>query len=140
MIGMSAKSHPAVVTGAALCCRFAAAPVPSVRPKAMKPTNAATFSAARMLVTVRPGPTPTMCTRAATTIAELATSVWTENVSGTYGTGMTKSGAALAVPGMKRSRYSASTIALAAIAPEKPATNEVQPVRNPANPPYASRR
>ena len=30
MIGMSANSHPAMVTGAATCCRFAAVPVPTV--------------------------------------------------------------------------------------------------------------
>src|SRR5262245_31548294 len=103
MIGIKANSQPADVTGAA-SRRFADEPVPSVRPKAMNPTNAAIFSDAGTFVTVRPGPTPTMWTSAATTIAALATSVCTENVSGTYGIGTTRNGVLLAEPGMNRSR------------------------------------
>ena len=37
-------------------------------------------------------------------------------------------------PGTNRSRYAATPTAPAAIAPEKPATNDVQPVRNAARP------
>src|SRR5258708_24859094 len=42
--------------------------------------------------------------------------------------------------GAKRPTYAASTTALAAIAPEKPATNDVQPVRKAASRPKAARR
>ena len=42
---------------------------------------------------------------------------------------------AFAAPGTKRVTESASAIALAAIAPENPATNDVQPVRNAASGP-----
>ena len=63
-----------------------------------------------------------------------------DTMSGTNGTGIVKNGVASFAAGTKCPRYSASATALAAIAPEKPATNDVQPVRNPASGPYASRR
>ena len=54
--------------------------------------------------------------------------------------GRVTSGVASPAAGTNRPRYSARTTALAAIAPEKPATNDVQPVRNAASRPNASRR
>jgi hypothetical protein len=44
------------------------------------------------------------------------------------------------IAGIVRARYAAIPAALAAIAPENPATNEVHPERNPASGPNASRR
>ena len=70
----------------------------------MNPTKAATLRAARMLVTMPPGPRQRMCTNAAATIAALATSVCTENVSGSYGMGTTNRAVLLAAPGKNRSR------------------------------------
>src|SRR5688572_25549009 len=53
---------------------------------------------------------------------------------------MMKNGVESAAPGMNRSITKIRKIALAAIAPAKPATNDVHPVMNPARGPYASRR
>src|SRR5512145_1577201 len=53
---------------------------------------------------------------------------------------MARSGVSLATPGMKRLSVTIRKTALAARAPLKPATNEVQPVRKPARGPKASRR
>jgi hypothetical protein len=73
-------------------------------------------------------------------IAASATSALGETTSGTSGSGTVKSGVAFAAAGTKRPMYSASATELAATAPEKPATNEVHPVRNAAPGPNASRR
>ena len=59
---------------------------------------------------------------------------------GTSGSGMVRSGVPSPAIGANRPMYSASATALAAIAPEKPATNDVQPLRNPASGPKASRK
>src|SRR5262245_28093352 len=56
------------------------------------------------------------------------------------GIGRTSSGVASDAPGTNRPRYDAKTTAPAAIAPEKPATNDVQPVRNAASRPNAASR
>ena len=76
-----------------------------------------------------------MCTNANNQIESIASSVWRENVSGTYGSGMTKNGVESATPGIKRSSTNIRKIALAAIAPVKPATKEVHPVMKPASGP-----
>jgi hypothetical protein len=61
----------------------------------------------------------------------IAISVWRDTVIPTYGIGIEKNGVASLTPGMKRSRYKTKNIAAAAIAPAKPAINDVQPVRKP---------
>ena len=73
-------------------------------------------------------------------MAAIATSVFRDTTSGTSGSGSVTSGVASPAAGTKRPRYSANPTALAAIAPEKPATNDVQPVRNAGSRPNASRR
>ncbi len=47
-------------------------------------------------------------------------------------------GSLAAAAGTNRPRYAAKAMAAAAIAPENPATNDVQPERNPARGPKAS--
>ena len=56
------------------------------------------------------------------------------------GIGIASSGVPFAIPGMKRSSVMIRNTALAAMAPLKPATKDVQPVRKPARGPNASRR
>jgi len=75
-------------------------------------------------------------------ITALAASVWIENVTAfaVPGIGIASSGVSLATPGMNLFSVMIRNTALAAIAPVKPATNEVQPVRKPASGPNASRR
>jgi hypothetical protein len=124
----------------AVCWRFALEPAPIEKPTAMKISSAVTFKVARALLTNRPGPTPRMCIAANSQTAAIATIVWRENDSGTNGIGTTKKGVASATPGTNRLRYSTKTTALAAIAPAKPATKDVHPVRNAASRPYAAPR
>ena len=69
-----------------------------------------------------------------------ATRVCRETVNGSRGIGTTSSGTPLVAAGTKRPRYDANTTALVAIAPEKPATNDVQPVRNATPRPNAASR
>ena len=69
-----------------------------------------------------------------------ATSDFGETTSGMSGSGTVKKGVLFAAAGMNRPMYSASATALAATAPENPATNDVHPVRNAAPGPKASRR
>src|SRR5688572_12253384 len=140
MTGTSASSQFVGLIGAATCCRLAVDPTPTANPAAMNTSSAITFSVASTFITARPGPTPTMCTKAKSHTAVIASTVCRENVSGTYGSGMTKSGAELATPGMNRSSTTMRKMALAASAPAKPATNDVHPVMKPASGPYASRR
>ena len=85
----------------------------------MNTSSASTFSVASTFITTRPGPTPTMCTNANSHTAVIASSVCRENVSGTYGSGMTKNGVEFAAPGMNRSSTMIRKIALAAIASRK---------------------
>ena len=75
-------------------------------------------------------------------MATSATTVCGESVTTTTpGTsGKARNAELSPAPGRKRPRYDASTTADVAMAPEKPATNEVQPVRNAHSGPYASRR
>src|SRR5688572_4800970 len=138
--GTSASSQLAGLIDAAACCRFALDPTPTANPAAMNTRSASTFNVASTFITARPGPTPTMCTRANSQTAIIASTVCRENVSGTYGSGMTKIGVEFAAPGINRSSTTIKKMALAAIAPAKPAMNDVHPVMNPASGPYASRR
>ena len=81
----------------------------------MNTSSASTFSVASTFITTRPGPTPTMCTIANSQTAVIASSVCRENVSGTYGSGMTKNGVEFAAPGINRSSTTIRKIALAAM-------------------------
>jgi len=74
------------------------------------------------------------------TIAVIPTMDCGLTTSGANGIGIVKMGVRSAAAGRKRPTYSASPTAPAAIAPENPATNDVQPVRKAAIGPYASRR
>ena len=69
----------------------------------MNSSNAVTLKVARTLPTMRPGPTPRMCTAAISQTDAIATSVCVDMVSGTNGMGIVKIGAALAAPGTNRS-------------------------------------
>ena len=73
-------------------------------------------------------------------IAVSATRDFGDTTSGMRGSGIVSSGVEFAAAGMKRPTYSARATALAATAPENPATNDVHPVRNAAVGPNASRR
>ena len=64
-----------------------------------------------------------------------AVSVLGEKTRGTRGSGMTRRGVAWPAIGRNRPTYSASAMELAAMAPEKPATKEVHPLRNPMSGP-----
>ena len=79
---------------------------------------------------------------AAMMMVALAASVCTEKVTAADvpGIGIASSGVSLAMPGMNRLSVMIRKTALAAIAPLKPATKDVHPVRNPASGPNASRR
>ena len=79
-----------------------------------------------------------MADSAATAVS--ATTARGDTVRETNTKGMETSGVVSAATGMNRPRMPAMATALAAMAPEKPATNEVHPVRNAAMGPYASRR
>src|SRR5204863_1208933 len=100
--------------------------------------RAATFAPASTFCTIRPGPNPRRCAsvRPATTVR--ATNDFDETTRGISGIGTVSHGVASAAAGANRPTYSASATALAAIAPEKPATNDVHPVRNAAIGPNAS--
>ena len=139
MIGISASSHP--VNGAGTTCVLAMCandPRPADRPNAMNAVMASTFTAASTLWTKRPD--PCRCTIDSVKIAPIATSACGVTTSGRYGSGSEASGVLSAAAGRKRPRYSASATVPAAIAPENPATNDVQPERNAASGPNASRR
>jgi hypothetical protein len=73
-------------------------------------------------------------------MAHSATIAFGETTIGTSGSGMVRRGVPSPAIGAKRPMYSARATELAAIAPEKPATNDVQPLRNPVSGPNASRR
>ena len=73
-----------------------------VKPSAMKISSADTLSPASTLVMSRPGPTPRTWIHVISAIAQSATSVRLENVSGTIGSGTTKKGVASLAAGMKR--------------------------------------
>ena len=90
MIGMNANSQALGATGATACVRLAVDPVPKLNPRTMNIRKAPTLSAARMLLTRVPGPTPRRCTHDISQIAETATMVCGDTVSGTYGSGRTK--------------------------------------------------
>src|SRR5215831_14434634 len=70
----------------------------------------------------------------------IATSARIDNITTSGPRCHSKSGVALPTPGIRRSRYAATPTPPAAIAPLKPATNDVHPVRNAARLPNASRR
>src|SRR3954447_22012732 len=73
-------------------------------------------------------------------MAVSATTALGETTSGTTGNGTVMIGVAFPAAGMNRPRDSANATALAATAPENPATKDVQPVRNAVMGPNASRR
>ena len=73
-------------------------------------------------------------------MADNATRFFVETISGRNGSGTVTIGSALPAAGTNRPTYSASATALAAMAPENPAMNEVHPVRNAVSGPNASRR
>ena len=102
MTGMSASSQAPAPTGAAPCTRFAAEPAPTVKPRAMKISSADTFRPASTFITRRPGPTPRTWIQAISPIAASATIACREIVSGTNGSGMTRSGVASFAAGTKR--------------------------------------
>ena len=81
-----------------------------------------------------------MCTKDSAAMAASATSALRDTTSEIRGSGTATSGVASPAAGTNRPRYSARATALAAIAPEKPATNDVHPVRNAGSRPNASRR
>ena len=68
-------------------------------------------------------------------IAVSATAACGENVNETNGRAIVKIGVVSAAAGMNRPRIPAIPTALAAMAPENPATNDVQPLRNPTRGP-----
>ena len=81
-----------------------------------------------------------MWTRLSRATTSSATRDVRDTVSAMNGSGMVKSGVVSAAAGMNRPRYVASPRALTAIAPEKPATNDVHPVRKAGSGPKAARR
>ena len=92
-------------TGPLAAGRLALEPAPIENPSAMNISSADTFSAASTLPMMRPGPdAANVHATPSAQIAAIATSVCRENVSGTYGSGMTKNGVLFAAPGMNRSR------------------------------------
>src|SRR4051794_55213 len=139
MTGTSASSHPAAVT----CCappKCAGSPVPKPKPRPMSSSSAVTFVPARTFCSRRPGPTPRTCTAASIAITATATSACGVTATVTGPSAAETSGRRSAANGTNRPREAAKPTALAAIAPENPATNDVQPVKNAAAGPNASRR
>ena len=101
----------------------------------MKISSETTLRMVSALLARRPGPTPRMWTRAKSQTVMTAMMVCVENVIEANPRGICSSGVEFAAPGMNRCRYSGSRFALNAMAPANPATNEVQPVRNPSSGP-----
>ena len=101
----------------------------------MKSSSAEIFRLARTLPTTRPGPTPRRWINDSTQTDTIAVIVCGDSVAVIGPSGSDASAWSLPTPGMKRERYSARNSALAAMAPENPATNDVQPVRNAATRP-----
>src|SRR5918993_1663456 len=128
--GISASSHAPGGTADAPCWRPAEEPAPTESPSAMKISRAETFKAASTFPTTRPGPTPRRWIQDINAIAASATADCREKISGTNGSGIVKIGVVSAAAGTNLPTYNARTTALAAIAPEKPATKDVHPVRN----------
>src|SRR5687767_14082555 len=108
-------------------------------PSAAKIATPRTRTTASALVATRPAETPSRLITVNTTITPTPTAVAGER---TIDIGP-KSALAIGVwpsDGTVRSTYAAMPAALAAIAPEKPAMNDVHPERNPAIGSNASRR
>ena len=99
---MSASSHAPAATGAAPWTRFAAEPAPSVRPSAMKISSADTFSAGEHVHHEAARPDAAQVDPGHQPIAASATIACRETVSGTNGSGMTRSGVASFAAGTKR--------------------------------------
>src|SRR5688572_14638572 len=81
--GMNANSQLPALTLLPEVATFENDPVPNAKPASTNNKNAVTLSAASTFIVARPGPTPRIWINASSHTDAIATSVWTEIVSGT---------------------------------------------------------
>ena len=112
----------------------------TVKPAITKSASAPTFRKVSPFWITRPGPSPRAWINAKARMIAIATRARTDTVNASGPARHEAMAAAFPASGTNRSRYTAMPTAPAAEAPENPATNAVQPVRNAARPPKLSRR
>src|SRR5215212_12224970 len=99
--GTSASSQ--LLAGTASCgAKWAVDPTPSDTPSTTNSTSADTFRLASTLLTIRPGPTPRICTQDIAAITRMAVNACGEIVNGTTGRRRVRNGVRSAAKGAKR--------------------------------------
>ena len=140
MTGSRASSQPPPDTASPDSAKWAVEPSPRAKPAATNAASSAAFMTASTFCTRRPGPSPTRWTAVSTAMTAKATRDWGETLRVTTPRGAAAHGSVSAAAGRMRPRYAAKPTAPTAMAPLKPATNDVQPVRKAGSGPNASRR
>ena len=122
------------------CIVSAGGGCPQTSPATANAARPSTLIAASVFWTTRPGPRPTAWTRLKRAMIDIAARFCGEIVSDSVHSDSENHGVASPSTGTAVPRKPARPTAAAAMAPEKPATNDVQPVRKATTGPNASRR